>query len=81
MSAEKSIIVDNWVISGDGTHVVAHRTANSRDHASMHVYTLGSRRADKKLRLELAGKSAVKIFNHIANGGGVGLEKNKLVLR
>ncbi len=80
MSAEKSIIVDNWVIRGDGTHV-AHRTANSRDHASMDIYTLGSSRADEKLRLELAGKSAVKIFNHIANGGEVGLEKNKVVMK
>jgi len=80
MSAEKSIIVDNWVIRGDGTHV-AHRTANSRDHASMDIYTLGSSSADEKLRMELAGKSAVKLFNHIAKGGEVEIKDNKVVTK
>ena len=77
MSSEKAIIVDHWVIAR-GDNYVAHRTANSRDYEKYNNLTFGSSSADEKVRLELAGKSAVKFYDHIANGGDVEITKNQV---
>jgi hypothetical protein len=80
MSYQKSIIVDNWVVSR-GENYVAHRTANERDYANLNTFSVGSSRDDEKVRLELAGKTAVKFFDHITNGGEIEIKKNKVIMK